>query len=96
MLEKAPDVAFYRYLRTLGAPVEQDTPFAKFLQSQYGNYLKGYGAYTVSNPLEATISGYTNTLPDMSAWQRQFMQLAPSQRGINQAGYGAGPARWIG
>ena len=96
ILEKSPQTAFYRYMRQLGAPIEQETPFSKFLQQQYGNFLTGYGAYTVSDPMHATIGGYMQTLPQLSGWERLFNQMAPSQRGVNYAGYGAGPARWVG
>jgi hypothetical protein len=96
MLEKSPETAYYRYMRQLGAPIEQETPFGKYLQNQYGNYLTGYNAYTVSHPLDATISRYTSTLPDYSHWERAFNALAPQQRGVSYSNAGAGPARWIG
>jgi hypothetical protein len=96
MLEKDPRTAVYRYMRTIGAPIEDRTPFAQWLQNEYGNILTGYNAYTVSNPLQATIGGYLNTLPGLEGFQRRFNQQAPSLRGVNYAGAGAGPARWIG
>ena len=96
MLEKDPRTAVYRYMRTIGAPIEDRTPFGQWLQNEYGNILTGYNAYTVSNPMQATIQGYLGTLPGLGDFQRRFNQQAPSQRGINMAGYGAGPARWIG
>lgn len=96
MLEKTPQTAFYRYFRGLGAPVEGDTGFGKWLQDQYGRILQGYQAATISDPLNMNINRYVSGLPDLSQWQRMYGQLAPAQRGLNPSAYGAGPARWVG
>jgi hypothetical protein len=96
MLEKSPQTAVYRYFRNLGAPVDAETPFAKWLQGQYGNILSGYQAATVDNPMTMNIRSYLGTLPDMSEWQRRYQMQAPAVRGLNYGAYGAGPARWVG
>lgn len=95
MLEQSPETAIYRYGRAMGIPDDQ-SDFSRWFKQRYQDVLGGYKAYTVSNPYDANITSYLNTLGGVQDWQRRYAMQAPSMRGINPAAAGAGPARWIG
>ncbi len=95
ILEQNPDVAYYRYGREMGVP-DDNSAFGQWFRRQFPQFNLGYGAYTVSNPLEANIVDYTKSLGGYGDWMRQYQAQDPRLRGEDPSARGAGPARWIG
>lgn len=94
LMEQSPDVAFYRYGRTLGVPDDQSA-FARWFRQQFPQFALGYGAFTVSQPLTANIRDYTASLGDYASWLRQFQAQDARLRGEDPASRGGGPVRWV-
>lgn len=94
MLESSPQTAWYRFGRTMGVP-DDGSAFSRWFSSQYPQFQQGYNAYTVSDPLNANIVDYLNSLGGYQDWYRQFQAQAPQLRGLNPGSRGGGPVRWV-
>lgn len=92
--EQSPDVAYYRRGRELGIP-DDNSAFSRWFQQQYGDYLKGYGAYTVSDPINANIRDYTAGIGGYDDFKRKFQMNDQRVRGEDPSSRGGGAARWI-
>lgn len=95
MLEQSPNTAYYRRGQQLGIP-DDNTGFGRWFKNQFPNMQLGYQAYTVSNPLTANITDYTNSLGGFAEWYKKYKRESPQVRGEDAASRGGGPARWVG
>lgn len=95
MLEQSPQTFYYRMGAQMGIP-DDNSAFSRWFNQQYGQFLQGYNAYTVSDPINANLEDYSKTLGGYDDWHQRFMDLAPQVRGEDPGSRGAGPVRWIG
>ena len=79
----------------MGVP-DDGSAFGRWFAQQYPQFRTGYGAYVASNPVDATIQGYTTQLGGYDDWYRRFMANDPRIRGEDPGARGGGPSRWIG
>ena len=94
IIEDNPNVGYYRYGRQMGVP-DDGSAFGRWFAQQYPQFNLGYGAYVASNPVDASLQGYTAQLGGYQDWLRRFNAQAPQLRGLDPSARGGGPARWI-
>jgi hypothetical protein len=88
---KTPSTLYNRY--TLPFSGGND-PFSQFVRSRQAMFENGYEAALGTNP-NLTVQQYAQQIGlNQQNLRNQFMQLAPSQRGVDYSNYG-GRVRWI-
>ena len=94
MLEQNQDVAYYRYGRELGID-DDNSGFSRWFAQQFPAWAKGYGAYSISDPLQANIPDYNAGLGNYGDWLNRYQAQDARLRGEDPSSRGAGPSRWI-
>lgn len=91
-LEKNQDVAYNRYLASLGVNQANTSSFAEWARKQFGQTQLGFQTALAEDPTIA-YQDYLKRL-QFNDMYNEFMRLTPSQRGENQSRY-VGPVRTI-
>lgn len=69
-------------------------PFSQFVRSRGALFESGYRAALGTNP-HLSVQDYAHQIGlGQNSLHQQFMQLAPSQRGVDYSNYG-GRSRWV-